>query len=974
MELTRREFMRAAAILGGTACFGGCNLFETKGDVPSYIMGAAASDPIEITEGIKSVHSVCQMCEGNCGIRAKIREGTVVKLDGNPYHPNSMEPHIPYNTSIDEAISYSGSLCAKGQAGIQTLYDPYRIKEPLKRVGPRGSGKWKTITWNEAIKEIVEGGNLFGLEKTEGLRQIRDTETLIDRSAPGLGVKANQFVFLSGRLDLGSRIFISRFMNAYGSVNGETDDTSIRQSSHRVGFKLSLDDDYDHLSPDYLNSRFLIFFGSSPLESSVPVQTVVRKLMKAKVGAEGGSESLQQEGYRKTFEDRYGTLKWVVVDPRLSNSASMADQWIPIRPCTDAALALGMMRWIIDNRAYDSKFLKNATKAAAAMDGETSWTNATYLVRTDTMEFLKAKDAGLAGQGDKSVVWSGGELKVFDSVYHGQLEVKVRANNIPCKSVFQLLKERVYEKDIRGYSEICGVEPLVIEKLAKEFTSYGKRAVADFHGGAVQHSNGTYTARTIIALNFLIGNIDSKGGLIPGGDCWDPLDVKRNLRGLSTAKGGPKLSGTRIDRVGHRYEDTTEFRHRGYPAKRSWFPFASSQGNFQEVIPSIADSYPYPIKALLLYRANPSYSAPAMRDTVAGTLQDKKKVPLLIAIDTEVTETNSFADYILPDTSYLERWDVCNVPPVITNKTIGIRKPVVGNMDPKTGAYIPLIPTNMLMEDILIRMAKAMQLPGFGHDVFGIGKPLDTAWDFYKRAIAGIVRNETGSEVPGLTERERIEYALSRGGRFESYDKAYKGNRPSRVYGRLCQIYNEALAKTKDSITGRPYDGLPRYEPILDATGKEVADDSYPLKLVTYRFAFDSRMRTAVDRWLLEILPENYIIINPKDAKALKIKTHDDVSIESPNSNGIVGKAAVREGIRPGVVGISYGFGRWGVGAVPVKINGTDIGSDPARGAGIPVTPLLRLDPSLKNVCLQDKIGANASFNDTRVRVVKVRF
>lgn len=972
MKLTRREFMRAAAIIGGTACFGGCNLFETKGDVPPYIMGAAASDPLETTLGIENVYSVCQMCEGNCGIRARIREGTVVKLDGNPYHPNSMEPHIPYNTNPDDAVRYSGSLCVKGQAGIQTLYDPYRIKEPLKRVGPRGSGRWKTISWDEAVKEIVEGGNLFGEGKVEGLREIRDTGSLIDRTAPEFGVKANQFVFMSGKLDLGSRMFISRFMNAYGSVNGETDDTSIRQSSHRVGFKLSFDDRHDHLKPDFLNSRFLIFFGSSPLESSVPVQTIARKMMKAKVGAEGGSESLQQEGYRKEFKDKYKSLKWVVVDPRLSNSASMADQWIPVRPGMDAALALGMMRWIIEKRAYDSGFLQNTTKRAAAINGEKSWTNATYLVRTDNMELLKAKDAGLEGEGDKFVVWSGGEPRAFDSVNHGQLEVKVWINDIPCKSVFQLLKERVYEKDIKGYSELCGVEPLVIEKLAREFTSYGKRAVADFYGGAVQHSNGTYTARTIIALNFLIGNIDKKGGLIFGGGYWDPLATKEGLRDLKTVKGGPKVSGTRIDRAGHKYEDTTEFRHKGYPSKRPWFPFASSWGNFQEVVPSIADGYPYPIKALLLYRANPSYSAPAMRDIVTAALQDRRKVPLLLAIDIEVTETNYFADYILPDTTYLERWDICNVSPAVTNKTIGVRRPVIGNVDSKTGEYKPVIPANMLMEDILIKLAKELRLPGFGDDTFGMGQPLNTAWDFYKRAIANIVRNETDSRVPGLTEKERVEYALSRGGRFEPYDMACEGEHPRRMYGGLCQIYNEILAKTKDSMTGQPFDGLPKYEPILDCAGKKLEDDSYPLQLVSYRFAFDSRMRTAVDRWLLEILPENYILINPKDANTLGIKTGDKVKIGSPNSKGIVGKAAVREGIRPGVVGIPHGFGRWGIGAVPVEINGKNIGSDPARGAGIPLTPLLRLDPSLKDVCLQDKIGANASFNDTRVRVAKI--
>jgi len=222
-------------------------------------------------------------------------------------------------------------------------------------------------------------------------------------------------------------------------------------------------------------------------------------------------------------------------------------------------------------------------------------------------------------------------------------------------------------------------------------------------------------------------------------------------------------------------------------------------------------------------------------------------------------------------------------------------------------------------------------------------------------------------------EGEKIQYALVRGGRFDAYDMAYQGDRPRRVYGGLCRLYNEELSMTRDSMTGKPYDGLPKYEPITDSAGNELREDSYPFQLVTYRFAFHSEMRTAANRWLLEILPENYILINPRDARPLGIKNGDRVKITSPNAaKGIEGKAAVREGIRPGVVGIPHGFARWGVGAKPVEIDGKNMGNDPTRGAGIPLTPLLSLDPFLKNVCLEDKIGANASFNDTRVKVVKI--
>lgn len=118
------------------------------------------------------IYSVCQQCNTQCGIKMKFADGLLAKIDGNPYSPWTMTPQIPYKTAITEAATIEGPLCPKGQAGIQALYDPYRIVKVLKRAGKRGENKWKTIPFDQAVNEIVNGGNLFGAGNVEGLKDI----------------------------------------------------------------------------------------------------------------------------------------------------------------------------------------------------------------------------------------------------------------------------------------------------------------------------------------------------------------------------------------------------------------------------------------------------------------------------------------------------------------------------------------------------------------------------------------------------------------------------------------------------------------------------------------------------------------------------------------------------------------------------------------------------------------------------------
>lgn len=200
-DYTRREFIRLATLMGGVSLFAGCTLLGASESVPKYSEGAPGVDPLENTIGVRNVYTVCGACPGNCGICCRVAEGMLAKIGGNPYNPIAASPVLPFDTPLQDAAIRSASVCAIGGSGIQSLYNPFRVAKPLKRVGPRGSGKWVGISWDQAIQEILDGGDLFGEGKIFGLREIK-------RSGQRTG-------FLAGRADWGSLHFIRSFVDAF---------------------------------------------------------------------------------------------------------------------------------------------------------------------------------------------------------------------------------------------------------------------------------------------------------------------------------------------------------------------------------------------------------------------------------------------------------------------------------------------------------------------------------------------------------------------------------------------------------------------------------------------------------------------------------------------------------------------------------------------------------------------------------------
>jgi anaerobic selenocysteine-containing dehydrogenase len=712
-----------------------------------------------------------------------------------------------------------------------------------------------------------------------------------------------------------------------------------------VGFKLI--SGKTHLKPDILNCEYLILFGSSLLEAGFPFIAAARKMTRA---------------------INEGRLKYVVVDPRYSRTAVHAERWVPVIPGGDGALAMGMIKWIIDNDKYDENYLENTSKSAATDDDESTYTNATYLVQIEGDEEGKfVKDEGKFQVVEKGTT----TVDDFDSVDHGELEPgEITVEGVKCKTAFELLKENADKWTFEQYGAEAGVDAKVIVELASEFTKYGKKAVAEFYRGPVQHTNGLYTALAIALLNVIIGNQDWKGGLVAGGSHWHEMGTKAGNpyysdKSLQNQVFPDKVSswGVRVSRGGSKYEDSTEYLKNGYPAQQPWFPL-NGKDLSHTCLQGIGEGYPYPIKAVFITKANFNYSTPGMQEIIEQTFKDNSKVPLFVAFDIIIGEFSSYADYILSEGTFLEQWGTPHVAPIILTKTSGVRPPVV-----------PLLyPDLKLEEDWLIEIGKEIGLPGFGDNGFDVGVPLNQSSEWYLKTVANIAAEGIG--VPGSTEEEKINYVLARGGRFEDYEQAYDGEKVNHKLGKILAIYNETLGTTIDSMTGQRLSGTAQYLEVADAKGNAIKDldPSYPFILITYKTAIHTQSRTMANPLLAELWPENWIVINPVDASTLGISDGDSIKITSAtNTIGVGGKAKLREGIRPGVVGVSHNFGHWEYGAKSHSIGTQNTGSDLTRGVGVQSNPVMRLDDSIgKTMCLTDKVGGSACFSDTRVKIEKV--
>lgn len=1061
-KVTRRTFIKiGGAITAAAIC--GCgfelrNLYTIDDDINP--------DPNVGDTGVKVIRTACMMCNAGCGMQIKVKDGAALMIEGNPFCPHTND----YSTAgteaalsdISEPDKSPGTPCARGNGGLKTLYDPYRIKQPLKRTGTRGEGKWQAISWKQAFDEIINGGKLPE-GAFEGLKAIRGKPDSSKRASEKLttddtnyaaeaksgepanfGFKANRYVWIRGR-DQISQI-TKRFNDSYGTVN-HIEHSSLCNVNYSVPAKTTFTGPktakYSYMRVDLDNVEYLILLGMNPLEANVGTPYWARKLM--------------------AFKSNGGKL--IVVDPFFTHTASKADTWIPIKPGTDMALLMGIMRWILDNNRHQSNYLSIPNENAASSAGYKNYTDAAFLVKTAEgkgEEFLNASGAGLSkgvttlasniSSSDKvinvqntSTFPSKGFVKIGDEILYypekddttntlgtytngctrGSFNTKAASANaetpvvIPfvvrktdgsialysdassatldgsgtvngheCSTSFKLLKDRVTNKTLEEWASLCEVKTDTIQTLANELSGGNKKSCVEAYRGSWGHTNGYQTSRALNILNTILGRVDKIGGYCTSKRFGGKEPSKPVSSGLT--------SGVRIDRAGSKYEGTVA------KPKRQWYPVASVVS--QEAIPSMAAGYPYNCKALMLYTFNPAYTQPntqGVKDALTKKDGNSYAIPLVVSCSIFMDETAAFSDYILPDSTYFERFSLPFTSyPTLKTKAATIRRPVIGSYKDisiegrSARIYIPdgssldgsafgsedkLLEAwsgPMPYDEQLIQMAKKLALPNFGADGMGTGKHLDTAYQFWDETLAlGDFSNGLGDEGASGSPGDSAETYMVMGGRWENPSHVEDPNASGWAknrYGDLISIFSEKVAHSKNALTGEKYSGIPAWEkPNIGLKGAEFEDAGYDYTMNTYKRAWHVQSRSTSNEWLLELQPEGFIYLNSSDASSLSVLTGDTVKVSSPNGRSTEGKVRVIKGLRQKCVVIDFHFGREWFGSKAYSVDGEDSAYDPKIGVGPNANLIQRGDPDFPDICLTDSISGQACFYITKVKVEK---
>ena len=1041
MEQKRRSFLHRAVIGGGLTAFAAgssttaarmldhalgkdtpAQRFNGNSLAPEFSVNPATG-ALTINPEQQVSYTMCMGCTTFCGVRVRIdkKSGKVLRVAGNPYSPLSADPPVPYQTPVrasfvalsryqEKGLAGRSSACGRGNGVLEQMDSPFRVLAPLKRVGPRGSGQWQPIAFEQLIEQIVNGGNLFGEGEVQGLRALRDLATPIDPLQPELGARVNQ-VGLMSSADDGRLALVERFMQqSYGSVN-LVGHGSYCGGAYRSGSGAMFGDmkKMPHAKPDLDNVEFCIFVGTAPGNAGNPFKRQGTLLAKARSG-------------QKKFN-------YVVVDPVLTNADSLAagdrSRWVPIKPGTDSALAMAMIRSIIEHERYDRHYLVQPNLTLAEAAGEASWSNATHLVivqpgHARDGRFVRGSDLGmlLADQEryterDPFVVLDPVSKKLVahtDATAQAELffdgAAQVGSETLVLKSAMSMLREEAFKHSLADYSAACGVPVQILEGLAHEFTSHGKRAAINAHGGMMA-ARGVYNTYALLMLNTLIGNLNRKGGTLVGGGKFQDAGAGPRYN-LQSFDGEVKPGGIPLGR-NVPYEKTSEFKRnkaagKPYPAQAPWYPNAPALAS--EWLTSAINGYPYTLKALILWSCNPLYGVPGLRAQIEQDLADPAKLPLIVAVDPFINETTCLADYIVPDSLLYESWGWAGAWDGVAVKMSAARWPVVEPKAHKNAAGQPIG-----MESFFIALAKAMQLPGFGAagltDVDGQAHPLERAEDWYLRgganiawqgktpvpdasdddiAVSGVARIQGVLEKTLKPEEWRkVAFMLARGGRYQHYkdmfglrlplpsaagaspaavpeQAAYPADWSTHRFTKPMMLYNENLGTTKNSLTGKRFVGTPSWQEAAFADDtllrKIYPAADWPLQLISYKSSLQNSYSIGARR-LRGIHPDNPVALHPADAARLGLRSGDKVYLETPGGRATA-TVMLRRGVQRGVVAIEHGFGHREFGARAHRIAGKVQPHEPAIAAGTNLNDIGLSDPTRngRNVLLDPVAGS----------------
>ena len=801
--------------------------------------------------------TTCYMCACRCGINVHLKDGKVAYIEGNKDHPVNQ-----------------GVLCAKGSAGIMQVNAPSRLDSPMIRVGPRGSGEFKRISWDEALNVAVEW-----------LKPLR-------KKAP------EKLAFFTGRDQ--SQSFTSYFAQMFGTPNYAAHGGFCSVNMATAGIYTMGGAFWEFGQPDWDYTKLFILFGVAEDHDSNPIKMGIGKI--------------KERG-----------AKIVGVNPIRTGYNAVADEWLGITPGTDGLLILSLINVLIKAGKIDLEYLAKYTNAPVFLEPETGLIlkdkNDKPLVKDritgkvcafDTKGIQPDLNATYRVRGATSTtVFHDIITKYLSSEYEPEIVEKICG--ISAKKIRALANE-IAKVAFEEEFEL----PIEWTDFRGEKHKSMKGRPVSFHSmrGVSAHSNGFQTCRALHMLQILLGTVE-----VPGGFRFKPPYPKpSSIHPKPHFKVTPNapLDGPHLGFV-HGPEDLA-LDENGKPVRIdkafSWENPMSAHGLMHMVISNAYAGDPYEIDTLFMYMANMSWNSSMNTSGVMKMLTDKDEkgdyvIPRIIYSDAYSSEMVAYADLILPDTTYLERHDCISLLDRPISEADGaadaIRWPVIEPDRDVRG-----------FQSVLVDLGARLDLPGFINED-GSPKYRDYA-DYIVNhlrkpdigPLAGF-RGDGSAEGRGPVNPKQIEAYIENGGfyvshvpeeakYFKPWNDAYQDwavelglyDSPTPY---IFNLYSEPMRKFQLAAEGvgerLPPDHLKDQLkkvmsplPIWYSTEPNNEEkDEYPIHALTQRPMAMYHSWGSQNAWLRQIHGLNPLYVPTKIMKDYNLKTGDWVKLSSTHNS-----------------------------------------------------------------------------------------
>ena len=580
--------------------------------------------------------TTCYMCACRCGINVHMKGDEIRYIEGNRDHPVNQ-----------------GVLCAKGSAGIMQHLSPARLRAPLKRVGPRGSGEFEEISWEEAL-ELA----------TSWLGPIREKDP-------------KKLAFFTGRDQ--SQALTGWWAQQFGTPNFAAHGGFCSVNMAAGGIYTIGGAFWEFGSPDWEKTELFMIFGVAEDHDSNPIKI--------------GLGKLKERGVRT-----------ISVNPVQTGYSAVADDWVGITPGTDGLFILSLIQVLMESGKIDIDYLIRYTNAPWLVIRNPGAENDGLFLRDDdgtplmldrkTGKTIASNKAGVtpALQGEITLKEGGVAVPAFTLMAEEWMnpelspEATAEKTGIPAARVRKIaaeLAEAAFEKTITID------QPWTDWKGEKHDKMIGRPVSMHAMRGISAHSNGFQTCRALHVLQLMLGSVEAPGGFRFKPPYPKSAEIHPRPAGRpDQIKPNTPLPGAPLGYL--LGPDDLLVDEDGNPSRidkaYSWDAPMSAHGLMHMVISNAHAGDPYPVDVLFMYMANMAWNSSMNTRGVIEMLTDKNedgeyKIPKIIYSDAYSSEMVSFADLVLPDTTYLERHDCISLldRPICEAEAVAdaIRWPVV---------------------------------------------------------------------------------------------------------------------------------------------------------------------------------------------------------------------------------------------------------------------------------------------------------